>query len=309
FGVSELGEPVRLSLVERAVLLGGNRGAGKSNALNVFVAHVAKSPDADLFLIDANKVQLGIWRDRALGFADHDPDAALDVLLRVQAEMDRRLELFATLPGSPVALTKPLASELGLRPWVLVVDELAYHTSVAGSPVQQKAFYATLRDIVARGRAAGVIVIVATQRPTHDLIPTSLRDLFDIRIAFRTMTRTSSDVILGDDFAKRGFSATDIDINARGVCLVFAEGTNPVRAKTALITQQTRMELAVTTVHHRSPQPVLPPAARADLEVASSPRHRCCCGCVTRNRPMWCTCGSPATRKRWRRWPGRSRRW
>jgi S-DNA-T family DNA segregation ATPase FtsK/SpoIIIE len=194
------------------------------------------------------------------------------VLLQVQAELDRRLDLFATLPGSPVALTKQLAAELGVRPWVLVVDELAYHTSVAGTSAQQKAFYATLRDIVARGRAAGVIVIVATQRPTHDLIPTSLRELFDIRIAFRTMTRTSSDVILGDDFAKRGFSATDIDINARGVCLLFAEGTDPTRTKAALITPQTRAELAVTTVRHRLPQPrptVTVAAARTDLEIAS----------------------------------------
>ena len=107
------------------------------------------------------------------------------------------------------------------------------------------------RDGVARGRAAGVGAVVATQRPTHDLIPTSLRDLFDIRVAYRTMTRTSSDVILGDDFARRGYSATDIDINARGVAWLLAEGRTPVRTKTVWIPAETRADLAVTTVRHR----------------------------------------------------------
>jgi S-DNA-T family DNA segregation ATPase FtsK/SpoIIIE len=262
FGINEFGLPVLLCLIERAFLLGGNRGAGKSNALNVFVAHVAKCADADLLLIDANRVQLGIWRHRALAFAAADPDEAIGVLLLVQAEMERRLDRFAALPGSPTALTKDLAQVMGIRPWVLVVDELAYHCSVAGTGAQQKAFYAILRDIVARGRAAGVIPIVATQRPTHDLIPTSLRDLFDIRIAFRTMTRTSSDVILGDDFAKRGFTATDIDLKARGVCLLFADGTDPVRLKTAYITPKIRTELAVTTRPNRGALPQ--PADRTD---------------------------------------------
>jgi S-DNA-T family DNA segregation ATPase FtsK/SpoIIIE len=88
---------------------------------------------------------------------------------------------------------------------------------VAGSQAQQKHFYATLRDVVARGRAPGLTVVAATHRPTADLIPTSPRDLFDIRFAYRTMTRTSSDVILGDDFAEHGFTAADIDLTARGV--------------------------------------------------------------------------------------------
>jgi hypothetical protein len=248
WGVSELGEPVRLSLVERAVLIGGNRGAGKSSGMNVLVAHAAKSPDVHLLLIDANLVQLGPWRDRALAFADHRPDDAIDVVRLWHSEIDRRLELFANLPGMPLALTKEICDTYRLPAWLLVIDELAYHTAVAGTPAQQREFYNVLRDGVARGRAAGMGAIVATQRPTHDLIPTSLRDLFDIRIAYRTMTTTTSDVILGDDYARRGFSATDIDIQARGVAWMFAQGRTPVRTKTAWIPPELRAELAVSTV-------------------------------------------------------------
>jgi DNA segregation ATPase FtsK/SpoIIIE-like protein len=261
FGVSELGRPVVLSTVERAILAAGNRGAGKSNFLNVLLAHFAKCPDAQLLLIDANRVQMAPWRDRALAFADHDPDSAIEVVELARTEMDRRLAFMESLPGAPVAITRALSREHDLPVWWLFVDELAYHVSVAGAPAQQKAFYAGLRDLVARGRAAGIGVVAATQRPTHDLIPTSLRDLFDIRIAFRTMTDASSDVILGDNFAKRGFSARDIDLNARGVAWLFGEGTEPLRIKVPLITAQTRVDLAVTTVRHK-PTPTLLTAAR-----------------------------------------------
>ena len=251
WGVSELGTTVRLSLVERAVLIGGNRGAGKSSGINVLVAHAAKSPDAELLLIDANRLQLAPWRDRALCFADHRVDDAIDVVRRWRDEIDRRLALLESVPGVPLGLTRALSAEHGLPLWLLVIDELAYHTSVAGTGVQQREFSTVLRDGVARGRAAGCGVVVATQRPTHDLIPTSLRDLFDIRIAYRTMTTVSSDVILGDGFAKAGYCATDIDLTARGVAWLFAEGRAPVRTKTTWIPAELRAELAVTTVRYR----------------------------------------------------------
>ena len=194
------GEPVRLSLIERAVLMGGNRGAGKSNALNVFVAHVGQVPRRGPA---AHRRQPGPARHLA------GPGAGV----RGRGPR-RRPGRPAAGPGRDGAPPRPVRrparlarspspriwrQSMGIRPWVLVVDELAYHCSVAGTGAQQKAFYAILRDIVARGRAAGIIPIVATQRPTHDLIPTSLRDLFDIRIAFRTMTRTS----LGRDPGRR----------------------------------------------------------------------------------------------------------
>jgi S-DNA-T family DNA segregation ATPase FtsK/SpoIIIE len=251
FGASEWGEPVWLSLVERAVLIGGNRGAGKSSGITVLIAHAAKSPDVELLLIDPNRVQLYPWRDRAMLFADHHVDDAIDVVRRWRDEIDRRLDVFTTLPGQPLALTRAVADQHGLPMWLLVIDELAYHMSVAGTAAQQKEFYNLLRDGVARGRAAGMGVIAATQRPTHDLIPTSLRDLFDIRIAYRTMTTTSSNVILGDEFARLGFSATDIGIQQRGVCWLLGDEPTPVRLKTVWIPSEMRQDLAVSTVFNR----------------------------------------------------------
>jgi hypothetical protein len=258
FGVSETGEPVRIHLPERAVLLAGNRGAGKSSGMNVFVAHAAKSPDAELLLIDANRIQLEPWAARARAFASHNPDEAIAVVELARAEMDRRLDLLVSLPGIPLGLTRQLGQQHRLPVWLLVVDELAYHCSVAGSKAQQNQFYAALRDVVARGRAAGIVVIAATQRPTHDLIPTSLRDLFDIRIAYRTMTNASSDVVLGDDMARRGYTATDIGLAARGVNWLLAEHRDPIRTKTVWIPAARRAELAITTIRHRPGPSAIP---------------------------------------------------
>jgi S-DNA-T family DNA segregation ATPase FtsK/SpoIIIE len=256
FGVCEQGLPVRVSLVERAVLMGGARGAGKSGGLAAFVGHAAKSPDVHLLLIDANKVQLGPWAKRALVFADHRVDDAVDVVRMWRDEIDKRLSFLAGLPGMPLALTRQIGQTYGLPMWLLVVDELAYHTSVAGTPAQQKQFYALLRDGVARGRAAGCSAIVATQRPTHDLVPTSLRDLFDIRIAYRCTTPTSSDVILGDTWARQGFNAAEIGLNARGVAYLLAEEHQPQRVKTVWLPPKLRLHLAATTVPLRPAPPL-----------------------------------------------------
>jgi S-DNA-T family DNA segregation ATPase FtsK/SpoIIIE len=252
FGVTETGTMLRLPIWDRAILVGGNRGAGKSSGLTVFVAHAARSSDAQLLLVDANRLQLGPWQDRALLFADHRVDDAIDLIRLWRNEIDRRLTILQGVAGMPLQLDRDLAARLGWPVWLLVIDELAYYLSVGGTSAQQKEFYQLLRDGVARGRAAGVVAILSTQRPTHDIVPTSLRDLCDIRIAYRTMTRISSDVILGDDMSRRGYTATDIDLNARGVAWVWADGPSPTRVKTVWIPTKLRQRLATETAPFRA---------------------------------------------------------
>ena len=79
----------------------------------------------------------------------------------------------------------PDDSAHGVHPKVAVFDELAYYSATVGTKQERERFAVLVRDLVARGRAAGIIVIAATQRPSSDIIPTSLRDLFGYRWAFR----------------------------------------------------------------------------------------------------------------------------
>src|SRR4029453_2439491 len=79
-GIDEAGHQVSISLIERNLLIGGEPGAGKSNALNLIVAHAALSTDCRLVLVDGKQVELGPWRGGAdifLGPDPHHPPQAL----------------------------------------------------------------------------------------------------------------------------------------------------------------------------------------------------------------------------------------
>jgi S-DNA-T family DNA segregation ATPase FtsK/SpoIIIE len=130
------------------------------------------------------------------------------------------------------------------QPVLVVLDELAYFSATVGETKQQKEFTTLLRDLVARGRAAGVIVVAATQRPSADIVPTSLRDLLGYRWAFRCSTGAASDVILGHGWAARGYSAADIEPTARGVGWLIVEDGEPRRMKSAFLSDDQVVALA-----------------------------------------------------------------
>ena len=101
--------------------------------------------------------------------------------------------------------------------YLVVIDEYAYYSATIGKKTEREDFAALARDLIARGRAAGVILILATQRPSHQIIDPSMRDLFSYRLAFRCTTDSSSDVVLGQGWAAQNYTAADIDPLARGV--------------------------------------------------------------------------------------------
>ena len=165
-------------------------------------------------------------------FVGNDITDALDRLRELQAEMDARYAWLRRQRRRKIVRTDPV--EL----IVAVVDEVAYYSATVGKKQDQEEFSRLLRDVVARGRAAGVIVIAATQRPSVDIIPTSLRDLFGYRLAFRCTTEISSDIILGHGWAKAGYDSSKIAPEDLGVGWLRAEGGVPVRIKSALLTDE-----------------------------------------------------------------------
>src|SRR6202008_1496828 len=123
---------------------------------------------------------------------------------------------------------RKVSREDGLPLHLVVCDELAFYLGVEDRK-QQREFAELLRDLVARGRAAGVIVCAATQKPASDVVPTALRDLFGFRLALRCNTPQASDTILGRGWASEGHSAAAIAPGPRGVGLLLAEDGTPVR--------------------------------------------------------------------------------
>ena len=232
FGLDEVGRRVEVTLIYRNLLIGGEPGAGKSSLLNTVIARAALCTDCRLWLFDGKRVELGLWRKVAEVFVGNDITYALDRLRALQAEMDAR---YAQLDA---ALRRKIDRIDGLPVILCAIDELAYFSVTIGSKDQQEEFKTLVRDLVARGRAAGIIVVAATQRPSADIIPTSLRDLFGYRVAFRCTTDSSSDIILSVGWAHEGYSAKDIAPEQLGVAWLLAEGGIPRRIKAAYLTDQ-----------------------------------------------------------------------
>ncbi len=229
-GIDEFGHPVYLPMIYRNILIGGEPGSGKSALLNLLVAHAALSLDCRLCLVDGKRVELGQWRDCADAFAV-SLDQALATLQRLQTVMDNRYAYLDAQRPSRRKVTRDDA----FRPILLAVDEIAYYSATVGDRKTQELFSAWLRDLVARGRAVGVMVAAATQRPSSDIIPTSLRDLFAWRFAGRCTTDVSSDIVLGHGWKDRGWSSNTISPNNPGAGLLIAEGGTPQLVKTAYL--------------------------------------------------------------------------
>ena len=224
-GVDEYGEQVTMRLVERNVLVGGEPGAGKSVALSLLVAAGALDPGVRVWLLDGKLVELAAWAPIAERVVGPDGEQACELLRELQAEMDERYrELLAR------GLRK-VRREDGLPLHLVVVDELAFYLALPDRKLKAE-FAELLRDLVARGRAAGVIVVAATQKPGADVVPTALRDLFGFRLALRCNTPQASDTILGQGWASAGFDASTVPGGQRGVGLLLAEEDQPVRLKT-----------------------------------------------------------------------------
>ena len=86
--------------------------------------------------------------------------------------------------------------------------------------------------------------MAATQRPSSDIIPTSLRDLFAWRFAGRCTTNSSSDIVLGQGWAQLGWSANTIAPTNPGVGLLIREGGVPELVKTAYLDDLTCQAIA-----------------------------------------------------------------
>jgi hypothetical protein len=220
------GLPISISVVERSGLVGGEPGAGKSASGNVILLAAALDPRVILWLADGKGggdlepfEELCEWFE-----GDADPEAFYEMLKAAVADMKARYALLKKLGKRKV--TEELANKYPqLRQKLLWVDELMFYTT---DDEFGKKITKLLRNLVSRGRAAGIVTFCATQKPGSDVVDTSLRDLLSIRWALRCTTPEASDTILGKGAAAAGYSAKTIEPEMRGAGLLWAEGSNPV---------------------------------------------------------------------------------
>jgi hypothetical protein len=222
FGEDVNGRPVKLSLLYKAMLLGGLPDMGKTTAALSILMHAMLDPWVRLWTMDAKGLDFPgmapmCWK--YVGNSQDDAIAALQELYRVgEAKMDRLRELGRTKLDRGLQEME-IQSEV-ITPLcfvdVLFVDEMRFFTA-GDDPKKSQQIISLLSRIVEMFRACGIVLVSATQRPHSQVVDTSLRDLIRIRGALATTTWQASNTILGDTAYKMGFSATEFDAEDKGV--------------------------------------------------------------------------------------------
>ncbi|WP_248959817.1 hypothetical protein [Sphaerisporangium perillae] len=114
------------------------------------------------------------------------------------------------------------------------MDETRYYvTSPQGEEIVE-----AMVDIASRGPAAGVLLVLASQRMTTDAIPGPLKGVCSLRWAMRCPDTTASNAVLGQGAAGAGYNASDIPRSHRGVGILDADGSDPVKVRSYFLDDQ-----------------------------------------------------------------------
>ena len=187
-GVDVAGRPVRLDLAQMPhLLIGGRTGSGKSSALHALIlSMIARPTRPALLLIDPKQSEFSAYAGSSVLLAPvaTSPESAEDLLWGAVGEMRARQTKMAA------AGIRDLSGS-DLPRLVIVIDELA-DLILAG----RRDLSDPLIRIAQQGRAAGIHLVAATQRPSREVVTGQIKSNFPARLAFATTARRESEIIL-----------------------------------------------------------------------------------------------------------------
>ena len=195
------------------LLVAGSTGSGKSVCINTIICSILmryKPNEVKLVLVDPKKVELSNYNDTPHLYSPviTDPNKANAALQKIVKEMERRYDLFSEKEVKNIAgynewiekeNKKHLDNKMPKMPYIVVIiDELADLMLVASKEVQD-----SIMRITQMARAAGIHLIVATQRPSTDIITGVIKNNIPSRIAFAVSSSIDSRTILDSSGAEK----------------------------------------------------------------------------------------------------------
>ncbi|GAA3890979.1 FtsK/SpoIIIE domain-containing protein [Saccharothrix violaceirubra] len=227
FGTDVRGRWVEVTLMYVAALIGAIPRMGKTFTLRQLLLTAALDPRVELHVYDLKGTgdlsPLGpvAHRYRA-GDDPEDIGYAVAALRALREEMRRRTKVIRELPKDLCPenkVTSPLASKRSLRlhPIVIGVDECQvwFEHPEHGAEIEE-----ICTDLVKRGPATGIVLILATQRPDSKSIPTQISDNAVLRFCLKVTGQMANDMVLGTSSYRNGERATQFSFSDKGIGLL-----------------------------------------------------------------------------------------
>jgi S-DNA-T family DNA segregation ATPase FtsK/SpoIIIE len=210
------------------LLVSGQTGSGKSVTINSILTSLLyrNSPaDLKLILVDPKQVELTPYSDipHLLSPVIHEPEKCISALKWAVAEMERRLRAIAEVGKRNIAEYNNLKKEESMPYVVIVIDELADLMMIAARDVES-----LVVRLAQKARAAGIHLVLATQRPSVDVITGLIKANVPARLAFTTASQVDSRTIIDQGGAEKLLGKGDM-------LFLTAEMPKPKRAQGAFI--------------------------------------------------------------------------
>lgn len=244
------------------LLIAGSTGSGKSVAINsMLISMLCKSqPDeVKLILVDPKRLELGLYRDipHLMTPVVDEPKKASNALLWATREMENRYRKLAQHGvrnidqynkniremTSPTLDSDTENGDNGPLPYiVIVIDELADLMMVAAKDVEE-----SITRLAQMARAVGIHLILATQRPSVDVITGLIKSNFPCRISFRVASKVDSRTILDCNGAEQLLGKGDMLLLPPGSArLIRVHGALVTEAEVTGVTDHLRKQLQPT---------------------------------------------------------------
>ncbi len=213
------------------LLVAGQTGSGKSVMINTFLTSLLyhNSPsDLKLILVDPKQVEMAPYNDipHLLTPVINEPEKCISALKWAVAEMERRLRTMAEVGKRNIGEYNTLKKEEGMPHIVIVIDELADLMMMAARDVE-----ALIVRLAQKARAAGIHLVLATQRPSVDVITGLIKANVPARIAFTVASQVDSRTIIDQMGAEKLLGMGDMLLLTSGM-------SKPVRVQAAFISDE-----------------------------------------------------------------------